>query len=225
VTRAPAFVIVFCLCASMSSAGEGGALPGAFEMSLGAGWVGGVSMGSRPAAFTGASGSPFALFTATTELDGGPRLDIRIGRRLARAIEIEAAGSFAPRTLRVSASGDVEQAAPAVAAVGVHEFTVEGGAIVEPARWRAGARVRAFAAAGGGYVRELYEPGTLARTGRLAYAGGGARIPLAIMSASHRLEQIGLRADVRAVIRSAGVAIDSRPHVAPSVAVAFYMRF
>ncbi len=224
-TRASVFLIACCLCASMSSADEGPAPPGALEISVGAGWIAGVPMGSRAAALTGASGQPFALFTATTELGGGPRLDVRIGRRLARAIEVEAAGSFAPRTLRVSVSEDFEQAAPAAAAVGVHEFTVEGGALVEPARWRARARVRAFAAAGGGYVRQLYEAGVLARTGRLAYAGGGARVPLSVRSGSRRLERIGVRADVRAVIRSAGVAIDGRSHVAPSVAVAFYMRF
>jgi hypothetical protein len=82
-----------------------------------------------------------------------------------------------------------------------------------------------FVTAGGGYLRELHEGGTLAQTGKVVYVGGGARIPLVSRQARQRLTQLGVRADLRALVRSGGVTLDRQSHVSPAVAASLFVRF
>ena len=81
-----------------------------------------------------------------------------------------------------------------------------------------------FAIAGAQYMRQLHEGQTLLVAGRLYEGGGGVKYLLG--SREHaRLKTVGVRADVRAVVRTAGVNTDGRAHVSPAVAASLFVRF
>ena len=79
---------------------------------------------------------------------------------------------------------------------------------------------------GGGYVRQRHERQTLVERGRIFHVGGGVKVPLASgAGAQKRVKQVGVRVDAGALVRTAGVALDNRAHVAPGVAAALFVRF
>ena len=81
-----------------------------------------------------------------------------------------------------------------------------------------------FAMAGGGYLRQLHEEATLIETGRFVQFGGG--VTYLLVSTPHlRMKSIGARGDVRAFIRSKGIAFDGGSHAAPALGVSAFVRF
>ena len=55
------------------------------------------------------------------------------------------------------------------------QYLFDGGADVAAADSASGSRLAPFVAGGAGYLRQLHEDRTLAETGQIYYAGGGAR--------------------------------------------------
>jgi hypothetical protein len=146
----------------------------------------------------------------------------RVGWRLARALTAEARASFGPPELRIAVSNDVEGAPSATVSERVRQFTI-GGALV----WNVpigSPRVSPFAAAGGGYLRQLHESATLVQTGRYYDVGGGVTVMLLSRAAS-RLKGIGVRVDARAIVRVKGVAFDDSPRAAPAAGASLFVRF
>jgi hypothetical protein len=229
-TRRPtgvlAFAIALCLHAGTGLAQSANpAAAGRFELSVGAVWFGTSAIGSRDATLTGSGGDRFRLFSTSSEIGDATGLHVRLGRRVTRVIEAEASASYASPLLITTIANDAENAAPTSASESARQFTIEGGALVNLTRWRSGSRVFPFVTAGGGYLRELHEGGTLAQTGKVVYVGGGARIPLVSRTARQRLTQLGVRADLRAVVRSGGVTFDGQSHISPTVAASLFVRF
>jgi hypothetical protein len=196
---------------------------GRYELSAGPTWIGAATLRSQDATLTGSDGARYRLFSTSSELAATTGISVRFGGRLAGVVDAELSGSYGRPLLTTTVTADAENAATLAISDAVHQFAVEGGALVR--LWQRSTRVQPFATAGGGYLRQLHEGNTLAETGRLVYAGGGIKIPLVSRSAGARFTQLGVRVDVRAVIRSGGIGLDDGQHVAPALSASLFARF
>jgi hypothetical protein len=130
--------------------------------------------------------------------------------------------SYGHPQLRVSISGDAEQAADLTAVESLHQFTFDGAIVWLMERRRIGRRGIPFVAAGAGYLRQLHEGNTLVVSGQTYYVGGGLKYRL--MSRNARLKGLGVRGDLRALARVHGVAVDG-VHVSPAIAGSIFVAF
>jgi hypothetical protein len=194
------------------------------EVGIGVQWIGQQPMGTRAATETTSSGSTTALFSTSSELAGAAGVDARAGVRLTSSLDAEADASYVKPQLRIAISGDTEGAAAVTAAETLQQFTIGGGV-----RWRVpgrdwSPRFVPFATAGGGYLRQLHEGATLAETGRY-YAFGGGVSTLLVTARPFHTKGVGARLDVRAIVRSKGVAFDAGSTTSPSAGVSAFVRF
>jgi hypothetical protein len=107
----------------------------------------------------------------------------------------------------------------------VQQFTLGGNVLwyLMESR-RPSRRFAPFAMAGAGYLRQLHEQGTLLATGRFYQVGGGVS-GLLVSRRHFHTTGVGVRADVRALVRSKGVAFDDGSRVSPAAVAALFVRF
>ena len=216
----------FAICGWASPAFAQTADPATFRLEAGIGlqWDGRQPLGSRTATETTAAGSTRALFDTSSELAGAAGLSGRIGVRLTHSLVAEAETSYLKPQLRIAISGDAEGAPAVTATETVQQFTIGGGVLwYVPGRvWSP--RFAPFAMAGAGYLRQLHEPATLVEAGR--YYQFGAGVSALLISGTHvHTTGAGVRADVRALIRSRGVAFDGGSKTSPAAGVSAFVRF
>jgi hypothetical protein len=194
---------------------------GRVEISVGPRWTGGSKLSDGDAKETTPSGSGFRMFTASTTFARATSVDARFGFAVSHRLRALVSGSYGKPTLRISVTNDAENAAPITATERIQQFVVRGGA-----SWAllAASRFAPFVAAEIGYLRELHSGQTLLQTGRVAELGGGATYPL-VSRGSGPFRHVGARIDARAVIRSAGAALDGGVRVAPAVGVGLSFGF
>lgn len=206
-----------------------GALPAAAQqngrVTIGGGieWMGGAAYGSADATEVTGSGGSFRLFSTSTDLTTGTGVDVKVGVRLTRLFEVEAAGSYLRPSIETKVSNDVEGGPNLTATDRLRQFAIEGALLYTPARWRS-ARISPFLSASAGYLRQLHDGDSLVATGQMFGFGGGTRIPL-VTRVSGRMKSFGLRGDARAVIRTKAAAVDGRSHVSPSIGVGAFVTF
>jgi hypothetical protein len=204
---------------------------GRFEISGGAGMIGGTDLGARTASLSGSgapSGTPVTLFDTATKIEGGPRYEARVGWRLTPAFQVEGGLAVNRTNLTTRISNDFEQAPNAEASESFTEYAIEAGLLFHLTKLTfAGGRARPFVAGGAGYLRQVHEGQTLIETGQSAYAGGGLTFTLRQAPRRAFIEGLGLRVDVRANIRSGGFehSEDSGTTIAPSVTGGLFLRF
>ncbi len=80
-----------------------------------------------------------------------------------------------------------------------------------------GRRLAPFVIGGAGYLRQLHEDRTLAETGRIYYAGGGARYWL--RGGHDNSRPIGLRGEFRINLRSNGIDFEDKMRTYPTFSV------
>lgn len=199
--------------------------PPASRIDVGVGmlWAGRQPLGDKAATETTAAGGSLALFNASSELAGAAGFAARIGVRITRSLAVEAEGSYLKPPLRIALSGDSEGAAATTATETVQQFMIGGDALWY-FRIRRTVRVAPFALAGGGYLRQLHEQATLVDTGRFYQVGGGVSIMLVTAGHFHT-KGVGARVDVRALVRSGGVAFDGGSKTSPAAGVSAFVRF
>jgi hypothetical protein len=218
-------VVVAFLASAPGALAQTAVKPGRFELSIGAGWIGRVSLGSQDANEVTGSGSAFRLFGSSTELAPSATLEARFGLRLARSIDVEAAGMYGRPDMRIRIQNDFETSnAPLVASSTIHQFMIGGAGLWYPARARLGTRTRLFVRGGANFVRQVQGGRILAVDGATYEVGGGAKVLLATRDAA-KVKGIGARVDARAVVWSGAVTLDERIHVAPSIAGSLFLRF
>ena len=183
-----------------------------------------MSAGTHEATLTAADGSRFRLFSTSSELASASGVELRLGARVARVLDVEIVASYAVPRLITSVTADAEIGAATSASESIGQITIDGAAVIYLPR-RLGPRVVPFVTAGGGYIQQLYEQQTLTQRGRTFHVGGGVKLPLASRAAQNRVKQIGVRVDAGAVVRTAGASLDDRAHVAPAVAASLFVRF
>jgi hypothetical protein len=198
------------------------AKPPRVELGAGVIWDGHQALGARAATETTSSGSTLALFNSSSDLASAAGFEGRLGVRVTRSLVLEAATTYVKPELRIALSGDSENAAPVTATETIQQFTIGGSVlwyVPGPPR-----RFAPFAIAGGGYLRQLHAAATLVDTGRYYQFGGGVSALLTGPGHLHTAG-IGVRADVRALVRSRGVAFDGGTATSPAAGLSAFVRF
>jgi hypothetical protein len=195
-----------------------------FEVGIGSLSIGQQPLGTKAATETTGAGGSTPLFSTSSELASAVGMAGRIGVRLTRSLVAEAEASYLTPQLRVAISGDVEGAAAVTATETIQQFTIGGGMLWYVTNHWWTSRFEPFVIAGGGYLQQLHDPATLVESGHYYQFGGGATY---LLVASPRLHTngIGARADVRALVRSKGVALDGGGHASPAFGVSAFVRF
>ncbi len=198
----------------------------ASRLELGAGvrWIGGEQLGARTATETTSAGGRSALFNTATDLAGAVGVDGRVAVRLSRSLAVEAEASYLKPQLRIAVSGDTEGAAAVTAVETIQQFTMGGNLIWRLPGRRWSPRFAPFATAGAGYLRHLHEQATLVDAGHYYQFGGGVS---SLLVATRRLHTrgIGVRADLRGLVRSTGVTVDGGSKVSPAAGASLFVRF
>jgi hypothetical protein len=216
-------VLLAVALAPLPAAAQTTSTSGRFEVGVGVRWTGGTTFDMVGAAETTPDRSAFQLFTSRSRLESAAGVDGRVGVRLTRILQVEGFASYSKPRFTTLVTGDFEGAPNAAVTEDVLSFAMGGGLTADLSRWRLGSRGVPFISAGGGYLRELHEGQTLVATGRYYYAGAGASYLFPARGGSRR--RLGLRGDIRAVIRTGGVAVDERARVAPSLGASAFLRF
>jgi hypothetical protein len=197
--------------------------PGRFEVSVGGLWIGHQPIGDTAANETTGTGSSLKIFTATTDLAAATGFEGRVAVRVLRSLEAEVDVSYAKPQLKVTVSNDFESAAPVTPFETIEQVTA-GAGIVWYVPVGIAARLAPFASAGGGYLRQMHQGRTLLESGRYYQVGGGVKFLLFERPRGH-VKALGARLDVRAVLRSKGIAFDTKAHAAPAIGFGVFTRF
>jgi hypothetical protein len=198
--------------------------PFRFEAGIGVSWMGREPIGTRTATETTGAGGTSPLFNTSSELGGAAGFDGRVGVRLSRSLVAEAEAAYLKPQLRIAVSADAEGAAAVTASETIQQFTIGGNIrwMLPGRRWSP--RLAPFALGGGGYLRQLHDQATLLETGRFYQLGAGVETLLASGRRFHTTG-VGVRADLRALIRSKGIAFDAGSKTSPAAGVSAFVRF
>lgn len=205
---------------AQSSQGE----PGRVELAIGPLWIGGQALGSSDANETTSAGGTLTLFSASTELASASGWEGRVGVKVWRSLEAEASATYATPEIRSQIGSDLEATTPVTVTERIQQVTFGGGILWHPPLGRSPSRLAPFVTAGGGYLRQLHEAATLVQTGQFYQFGGGVKFLFALRPQS-RLKGAGARVDVRAIVLSKGVALDSSRQASPALGASLFVRF
>jgi hypothetical protein len=194
-----------------------------FDVSVGAGFLGGSSLGDADADLRGRATEPFELFTTSTRIATSIPIEARLTFLPGARYAIEIRGVWARPELRTEITGDVEGAPPLTVAERVDLYSVDVGLVValKPFRPRT---IVPFVSGGVGYVAAVHEGLTLLENGALFHGGGGIKYPMA-MGARGRLKGYGLRADAGLSVMTGGVTTGSRASRQVAVSGSLYLTF
>ena len=178
------------------------------DISVGAGFLGGSSLGDADAVLRGPGGGSFELFGTSSRMTGSVPVDVRVGFPLTPRYAIEVRGVWARPELQTAIAGDVEGAPALTVAERVDLYSLDVGLLVTFSESRP--RVIApFLSGGVGMVGAVHEGLTLLEKGVIYRGGGGVKYPLTPVRTGRRLKGIGLRADAALVIMTGGVVSGS----------------
>jgi hypothetical protein len=218
-------VIVGALtCARDTHAQGAGSTPGRFEVSVGGLWIGQQPLGETAANQTTGTGTSLRIFTSSSDLASGTAVEGRVAVRLLRSLEADVQGSYATPRLKITLGNDIESAPPITAIETIQQVTLGAGIVWYVPMRLLTPRLTPFATAGGGYLRQVHEAGTLIEIGRFYQFGGGVKYVLFERQRGF-VNALGARVDVRAVLRAQGVAFDEGRHASPALGVSAFVRF
>ena len=192
------------------------------EADAGAGILGGGGLGSADANLRRSDPvrQAFRLFATSSDVGRAPLWLVRLAFPLSRRFAIEGALTKATPDVRVSATSDFEGAPSITTTETVDQYFIDASVLIMLDELRIGTRAVPFAAAGGGYLRQLHEGQRLVEQGEVYHAGGGIKYWLLTRNAG-TVRSAGLRADATAYFLRGGISFDDRPrsHVAISGSV------
>lgn len=209
---------------SVAAAQPASAIPGRLELGGGLLWTGAQTLGSRDANLTTGTGSTLRLFSSTSDLRPVAGFEGRVSVKLTRATEVEALASYGTPRLRTRISNDTENSAGTTVTESVQQYTVGAGVIWYATARKSGARAHPFVTAGASYLRQLHEEATLVATGQTYHLGGGAKVMLASRPRKI-LKVVGVRLDLRAIVRTKGITLDGRRSISPAAGASLFVRF
>jgi hypothetical protein len=199
-------------------------VPSRIEVGIGVRWIGHEALGERTATETTGAGGASPLFSTHSDLGSVAGVDGRVGVRLTRTLVAEGEASYLKPQLGIAISADAEGAAPLTATETIQQFTIGGSVAWRLPGRRWSPRFAPFVQAGGGYMRQLHEQATLVEAGRYYQFGGGVNAVLVTTRHFHA-KGIGVRADLRALVRSEGVRFDHGSKVSPAAGASLFVRF
>lgn len=196
------------------------------HVTIGAGlaWSGAYDIGVATAQLRGnapgPTAPPFTLFRADSHLTKTTMPDVRVGIAITRRLAFEGGASLSRPHVGVRIAGDAEAPQQALIGEELGQYLFEGGMTWQPPI-TFGRSLAPFVSLGGGHLRQLHEDQTLAETGEIYYAGGGARYWL--RGRSGATKALGLRADARVNIRKRGIDFENKARTYPTFALALFV--
>lgn len=194
-----------------------------FDLSVGAGFLGGSDFGDADADLRGRSGQPLELFSTTSRLGASVPLEVRVGFPLGSRYALELRGIWARPEIETTIGGDFEGAPGVTVAERINLYAIDAGLLVAFAQARPRTLVP-FLSGGAGVAGAVHEGLTLLETGAIYRGGGGLKYPLA-MRTSGRVNAIGIRADAAFVVMTGGVATGSGATRQVTASGSFYLTF
>jgi hypothetical protein len=219
-------LVVWCPPAALAQDTGPVLRPRHVTVSAGGVFAGGYPIGDMTANLrrnTTGSPSPFPLLRAESEIERAGGATVRVSVALTRFLEIEAGGSYLTPQLGVTISQDEELGEGAFASERLEQYTVDVGGVYLIPRLSVGRRLRPYAIAGGGYLRQLHEGRLRVETGGTVHIGGGLRYWLRGGGPAQRA--FGARGEVRYVRRTGGIEFEEQARSFPSVSVLAFVGF
>ena len=224
----PGLLAIFLAAAPMAaSAQEAPALrAGHFTVGAGMVWSGAYGIGDATAELrsnaTGAAPPPLTLFTARSEITSATSPELRVGFAVTRRTMIELGFALTRPHVAVEISGDPEAPLQQLRGEALQQYLI-GGGVTWQLPIRTGARLAPFVSGGATFLRQLHEDRTLAETGQVYYAGGGARYWLRGADGASRA--LGLRGDARVNFRRKGIDFEDQMRTYPTLSLAVFVGF
>lgn len=169
---------------------------------------------------TGLTPTPFPLFTAASRVSPATAPELRVGLSLTRRFVLEGGASLSHPRIGVSISGDPESASQQLLGEELQQYLFDGG-LTWQLPINTGRRLAPFVTGGAGYLRQLHEDRTFAETGRIYYAGGGARYWL--RGGRGKTRPAGLRGEIRMNMRTRGVDFEDKMRSYPTLSLFAFM--
>ncbi len=187
-------------------------------------WSGAYDIGDATADLRGngpgASAPPVTLFTSDARVTSATSPELRIGFAMTRRVALEFGVSVTQPHIGVSIAGDTEAPSQHLPGETLEQYLFEGGAT-----WqlpiRIGSRLAPFVSGGAAFLRQLHEDRTLAETGEVYHAGGGARYFLRGGHGTRRA--VGLRGDARVNFRRNGIDFENTMRAYSTFSLAIFV--
>ena len=177
----------------------------------------GYDLGDRNAELrgnSGATGTPFTLFSADSAMDRVAGIEARFAYALTRRVSVEVGGTRSTPEVSVAIGEDAESSGTTFVAETLSQYSVDVSGVVK-LPWAAQSRLQPYVLGGVGYLRQLHEDRLLVETGHTYFGGGGVQYAFGA-SARH---PAGIRAEAKLVRRVGGIDFEdkSRSHLSISV--------
>ena len=198
----------------------------AHRFTIGAGlvWSGGYDIGDATAQLRGNSPGttppPVTLFTSQSRITSATSPELRVGYAVTPRTAVEFGVAFTRPHVAVEITRDAEAPSQHLPGEALQQYLLDGGVT-----WQLPVRMRVpmapFVSGGATFLRQLHEDRTLAETGQVYYAGGGARYWLRGGDGAGRA--LGLRGDVRVNFRNKGIDFEDKMRTYPTFSFAVFV--
>lgn len=197
-----------------------------FTVDAGALWSGGYDIGDATASLRGngpgAAPPDVTLFTAESRITSATSPELHVGFAATKRLAVEFGLAFTRPHIAVAIAGDAEAPSQELPGERLQQYLIGGGVTWQvPMRIRA--RLAPFVSGGAAFLRQLHEDRTLAETGQIYYAGGGARYWLRGGHAQDRA--LGLRGDARVNFRRNGIDFEDQMRIYPTFSLSVFVGF
>jgi len=203
---------------------------GGFTVGAGVVWSGPYDIGDATAELrgnaTGETPHAFTLFTAKSRVTPAISPELRVGYGITPRIQVELGVAFSRPRIAVEIARDAEAPSQRLPGEQLQQYVIDGGVTWQLPVWlgaRVGPRLAPFVSGGATFLRQLHEDRTLAETGQVYYAGGGARYWLRGADGSGRA--LGLRGDARVNFRMKGIDFEDKMRIYPTLSAAVFVGF
>jgi len=192
------------------------------QIGVGVRWSNQTKFDSRDANELTPSGSTVALFTAQSRLESAFGVHVTVSPRLNRSLRLEVTGAYATPQLSVAVVDDLEGADAVVASETLQQILLEVAIVAEHDGMNPARRTVPFTFGGVGFAREMHEGQTVIENSQGYFVGIGAKHYL--MRGRVR-RNIGMREDVRLVVRVNGASFDDNVHVGATLGAQLFFQF
>ena len=194
-----------------------------FDVSIGAGILGGSSLADGDADLRARANQSFELFATSSRIGRSVPIEARLTFLLGPRYAFEVRGAWARPELRTEVTDDVEGASPLIATERVSLYSLDAGVVIALRPVRPGA-LAPFISGGAGYVGAVHDGLTLLEPGVVYRGGGGFKYPIAVRTQG-RVKGYGLRGDAGLALMTGGVTSGAGATRQVSASAALYLTF
>lgn len=181
--------------------------PPRFDVTLGGGFVDGVSLGAVDANLRANATTlqDYRFFSTDTRLRRAPVVDLRVAEVVTGRLAAELQVHFGKPELETAITNDVESAPDVTVSERLTQVLIAGGARVRLDKGRRPGDTMPYISGGAGLLRQTHEGGVATEQSPVFYVGGGVRHNL--RSNPRSSARMGLRADVQLLMVKGGLSL------------------